>query len=521
MRILIVHPDRQMCGLIEESIKEKREQLLISSANDQLSAVQWLQSGQFQLVISDLNLPPDRHSLCDENHKLGQELLLKLPKLGQDDCSSILMVPGYDPRLTHDLKQSTQIVIGSDFQEQVTEEAIRALSGAPLRSVKIIFTLDLDKKTWLYSIEGGGNEVAGSLSIDPERLRDIIERSQRLGTWSETQPWADELRSIGRELERNIFLVGQPNIEFYGKMHFELGRAGRPVRKSICFTVERSVHPAVLEALTLGSDLFEELLESNGEHRKVAPRDQDFLMLKVPIYRTLLVDSRKGRSEASQLVDGSKKLSALVIESPAEGIVKDIVDRDGRPLKLDPLNCVGKEGDWVAENLKAWGVDVVRVRPEDTPPGKTVLSFLLEKLSEKVWDIVHYAGHTHYVEGEANGGPGGYLFFPNRPIDKMEVGVFGAKLRRTPLLFLSSCQGAEVGFVFELAKYEIPTILGFRWKTEDAAAFEFTRSFYYNLFEDSHHWLETAFMKARKAAYHWNPRNKIWASPILVMQGER
>ena len=62
----------------------------------------------------------------------------------------------------------------------------------------------------------------------------------------------------------------------------------------------------------------------------------------------------------------------------------------------------------------------------------------------------------------------------------------------------------------------IPAILGFRWDLDDEHAVHHAAAFYEEL--TSSGILEDAFVKARNALFCRHETNRIWASPVLVLQ---
>jgi CHAT domain-containing protein len=132
--------------------------------------------------------------------------------------------------------------------------------------------------------------------------------------------------------------------------------------------------------------------------------------------------------------------------------------------------------------------------------------------------MVHYAGHSYFDPSTKEGS----VFFPGagRRIDIVRADKFSAWLRSADVrfIFLSSCHSSEAGFVFEMARTQIPAIVGFRWDIEDDKAVEYTKMFYRALFGGDDRCLEHAFLKARKGIYENNQLNPIWAAPVLVIQ---
>jgi len=214
---------------------------------------------------------------------------------------------------------------------------------------------------------------------------------------------------------------------------------------------------------------------------------------------------------------GKEPFNALIIESPAEGVVGNLKDSAGRPLQLDTLANVTEEADAVEKILAGKAVRLRRIRPQDTPAGSTFKTFVKDVLGSDQWDWVHYAGHSHYDEATGKG----YLLFPGEYVDALDIELFNTYLDRakTRFLYLSGCKSSEAGFVFELARLQIPGVLGFRWPINDWAALEFARTFYQCLFEKGGTpRLDSAFLSTRCAIRDAYKQDKIWASAMLILQ---
>jgi len=102
----------------------------------------------------------------------------------------------------------------------------------------------------------------------------------------------------------------------------------------------------------------------------------------------------------------------------------------------------------------------------------------------------------------------------------VEVEMFNSHLDRaqTRFAYLSGCQSSETGFVFELARLQIPAVLGFRWPINDDAALRFASGFYEKLFGNAAPCLEKAFLATRCAMRDKLKQDKIWASAMLILQ---
>jgi hypothetical protein len=301
------------------------------------------------------------------------------------------------------------------------------------------------------------------------------------------------MRDLGAELADQIF---KDNLVFYKRVTEAADRAGGSDHKVICFNVEEKVHPAMLEAL--------------------APRGEEFWMLEVPIYRRLTVVGQAPFERKPIFSDSNRTpFRALIIESPVAGYV----NLGGPPLALESLGHVSAEADWLESKLTSIGaLRVDRISPESIPAGVSYKAYLQALLTAPGQgpDVVHYCGHSYYDEASGKG----YLFFPGQQIETLELDVFSAWLTQTSFLFLSGCQSSQQGFVFQLARRQVPVVLGFRCPIYDDSALEFTKQFYTALFEgDCAYCFERAFLSARRAMKELDSTNRIWAAPMLIVQG--
>src|SRR5262249_7350792 len=147
----------------------------------------------------------------------------------------------------------------------------------------------------------------------------------------------------------------------------------------------------------------------------------------------------------------------------------------------------------------------------------TFKDYLQKRLASERWDLVHYAGHSHYVEATGTG----YIFFPGRFVEELNIEVFNTFLTKaqTRFIYLSGCKSSEAGFVFEMARLQIPGVLGFRLPINDQTALEFAKVFYSNLFKKgSGPCLETAFLSTRCAIRERYKQDQIWAAAMLILQ---
>jgi hypothetical protein len=152
-------------------------------------------------------------------------------------------------------------------------------------------------------------------------------------------------------------------------------------------------------------------------------------------------------------------------------------------------------------------------------PCETAADYLVRRLEEQPYDIVHYAGHAwsdldspaHLIlPGAARGEASG-----------MSLSTFAASrgLLDTRLIYLSACRGISKGTVQNLVAYGIPHAIGFRYQVEDDKAALFASAFYEELFD--HGFVSTAFRAACAAArrrLRTDDESPIWLSPVLLAQ---
>jgi hypothetical protein len=242
-------------------------------------------------------------------------------------------------------------------------------------------------------------------------------------------------------------------------------------------------------------------------------------MLKMPMYRRLIRPAQapmqrtvlfKGRSRRPE------PFNALIIESAAEGIVDGLTDRQGHALRLAQLGNVKPEADAVEAILGGRAQHLRRLRPADVPAGPSFKSYVQDVLKGGHWDLVHYAGHSYYYEEKGKG----YLIFPGELAEALDIELYNTHLERaqTRFIYLSGCQSSEAGFVFELARLQIPGVLGFRWPINDDSALQFARRFYEELFKGGAPCLEKAFLATRCAIRDALKQDKIWAAAMLILQ---
>jgi hypothetical protein len=513
-KILAVHPDADMLDLMNTAVQDKFPDLItvgvrnLARAKDQCRAEA---DDPFCLVIANNSIAADAKTPRNDNENKGIELLESLASVGHGNVPTILIAPSVTNALlasVQQLKNCSLLLMdhSAGFEEALLNTVARSLGASPSAEeeeqaqVRVVVSLNLEKQTFEYEMKGVGftySTPRAPLQIDSAGFKRLLNRSRRAG--SNPDDWEQELLEIGQDLG-DLLLYGNPG--FLRELHDAQARAGGSERKSICFDIDRSVYPAALEALT-------------------EPGEERFWMLEVPMYRRL---TRSGQIALDRPVlfhkragRGPEPFSALIIESPASGVVENLTDKQGKRLFLQPLGNVKEECDAVEAALGKRAQPFRRIGPQDVPEGTSFKTYLRDVLKEGKWDLVHYAGHSYYDEPSGKG----YLLLPGPFVEELDVELFNTYLdhAKTRFIYLSGCQSSETGFVFEFARLQIPGVLGFRWPIHDQAALDFAKQFYQNLFSKSAApCLERAFLATRCAIRDVHKQDKIWAAAMLILQ---
>ena len=513
-KALAVHFDADMLDLMASALKEKFPDLIterVRNAADAMDQCRAQTGDPFRVVIAYDSIAPDFRTPRNESEDKGMEFLESLERVGHGDVPKILIAPTAGNSL---LLRVARLRNGSlmlnehsdSFEASFVDIVTRALEHPPddfqdqEKEIKVVFSLNLEKECWEYELKGVGFDYKMmkplALQVDSLMFRRLVNRSRRAG--ENLNDWEQNLLEIGQDLG-GLLLYGNPG--FLTELLNAQAEAGGAGRKSICFSIEKSVHQAALEALT-------------------DPKEENFWMLQVPMYRRL-IRSGQGALQRPVLFRERRRrpesFSALIIESPAEGVVETLTDKKGRPLQLDPLENVTPEAAAVEQILGKRASRLKRIGPKDIPVGRKFKDYLQEVLRAEPWDLVHYAGHSHYDETTGKG----HLFFPGEFVEELDMEIFNTYLdhAKTRFIYLGGCKSSEAGFVFELARLQIPGVLGFRWPINDRVALEFAKKFYESLFETiAPPCLEKAFLSTRCAIRKTHKEDKIWAAAMLILQ---
>ena len=236
-----------------------------------------------------------------------------------------------------------------------------------------------------------------------------------------------------------------------------------------------------------------------------------------PIARRLLLDGRQIVGTPSTYPVGAElRGRVLFILSPAHGSlsIEGLRFGESDTFAAQELQYITKELDQLKAVRKKAGLcapEELLFSEEDEP-----IDLVLDRLAEKPWDIVHFAGHSVCAD---NGEvflllPGGEGPVPLRVQDFARAAQEGG----ARLVVLSSCEGTSPDAVFRLAQAGVPAAIGFRWEVDDKEASEFTFCLHQALAGGEA--VGRAFHRAvsRLKAKHID--SPTFASPVLMVQDE-
>ena len=347
---------------------------------------------------------------------------------------------------------------------------------------------------WSYDLHGTGFEFErrGRLNVPASLL--VALKTVALALTEAKESWREIFYGLGKSIVDG-FCADNPM--FGEQLHAGLESAGGLANTRVTFIVADALYEIALEAIS----------------SPVAELPEPW-MIHAPLVRSVA-----GVTPAdTQLFDGPPRpLRCLILCADASGVV-DTLEDQGRPLKLAALPHVRKECEEVrrlfSRVARQLGFDEPRVVGGDDGAPLTE-ERLLDVLREPApWDVVHYAGHSYHSRDH----PGRASLIVGereRPV-AVRINEVAPYLRRSKLVYLSSCNSGNAGFAFEAARQGIPAIVGFRWGVRDDYADIHARLFYRKLFKDRA--IDTALWKTRRAMHRFMRDDRTWASSMLVMQ---
>ena len=383
------------------------------------------------------------------------------------------------------------VTIDADLPAMLLEQ-IRAVHPETLR-LEITIRADPDGQ-WNYDLRGKGFEFdrRGPLIVTAGLLRAF--KTFALALAAAAEAWQEIFNGFGQSIVDG-FCTDNP--VFGEQLRAGMESAGGLANTRVTFIVADALYELALEAIST----------------PVASLPEPW-MIHAPLVRSIagVVPAE------TQLFDGPPRpLRCLILCADASGVV-DSLQENGRPLNLAALAHVRKECEEVrrlfSRVARQLGFEEPRVvGGDDNAPLSP--ERLLDVLREPApWDVVHYAGHSYHSRD--NPGQASLIVGQRDKPVAMRINEIAPYLRRSKLVYLSSCNSGNAGFAFEAAQQGIPAIVGFRWGVRDDYADIHARLFYRKLFKDRA--IDTALWKTRRAMHRFMRDDRTWASSMLVMQ---
>ncbi len=356
-----------------------------------------------------------------------------------------------------------------------------------------------DNNTGLYRLSRFGrieDARSNSLRIDPDVFAELVRCSQELERRLDAG-WTTLMERVADQLHKLLFHGGLQNTMLWDHFTEMRNTVGGTENVRIFFTASPQAEPIVFEALR--------------------GADKDFWMLKAPItrqynvagdQRPLFKDEKSRRGPINCLIVQADPEAGTIDEPRWRGALKALPEVRAEADEIVRILEAAK-----ASELGIGRVEHLRISRSDDEPLQTVLRALDDGT---VWHLVHFAGHGVL---DIDRRPG--LVLVARDGGVLPLDALTAKLRRTQLLFVSSCRSADSAFLMRIVDNVLPAVLGYRWPVQDFGAARFAAAFYQALFKRgaaSFKSLEYAILEARKVAYGNRADEITWASPLLVTQ---
>lgn len=511
-RALLVHPSAY--SDIAENIElwlneisvDNRGDYILDLARYQQQAEMRIKAEEYDFIVSHLNIQYNKDtSIQDQQLRRNGLDLLKYFRRTNYNVPVLIISPMADSISYTDLKpfEPADLIIDGIDLEQDFKNAVRRFfthssmlqDEAEDKIAYIDIGILLGPGRSYYRIQGKGFpfDARGGLFFNSLMINSLGTMSDEIAEKIRTRDteWRTPLVELGNMIRNHLFI--KKNEDFMNSYSNVLGLINNRVENlRFRFVVDKVTHKIIFEAL-MGID-------------------SDFIMMHAPMHRKLEIISH--RYALFQDPDDKKRtLNCLVIRADVSGIVNEL------EIVLDPIPNVDHEVNFWDRNLREnanLNVTIID-RPERD---MTYFDTIMQYLRTRHWDIVHFAGHSAYIQKEDNNREG-YLFFPGKNIGQIypvKLELFASLLydANVKLVYLSSCHSSERGFVFEMVKRNVPAVVGFRWDIEDRVAEIFMKKFYTYLMDKKS--LEVSFLETRKDLYFTEQDNPIWAAAMLVIQ---
>jgi hypothetical protein len=525
-KILLVSHASGIKDELGKRLKSEPQEFTVYQPTNAKEARSYLEE-HYDLAIVDLHVPADVDALADADKTPGLDLVKWMRQSGIEMAcilvrpTSVYSTPELDAEIG-ELSRCTSVQQGPAMFEDLLKVIKKLLSGEQQENREVLeieLRLSggesrLGESTYSILLTGAGSQTLvgkGALSMDDLDIDALVMFTDDVASLPERRDlkWKRRFRAIGQRLSKML----RNNADFYADVKEALQKIGHPKDYSYAhlrFVIPRSLHAIALEAVV---DL-EKLRDEDD--------DSDLWMLEAPVYRVLYGEDVRNIKVGPLFTHKSARpIRCLLIDANVdsdEPIETDEPDprNPEAHLFLGHLPLVSEEcnelNKVLKEEMQSLNIaEPVLLRRE---PGEQGYWQRVQDQLKHDWDLVHYAGHSYYHEEKNRA----CVFFQedDHHVKPLTITHFANQLRSARLVFLSSCQSASEGFVFELAESGVPAIIGFRWPIEDSLAVGFAQCFYEHLFKSMS--VEEAFFMARCQMHDKQKKRKVWASPVLIEQ---
>jgi CHAT domain len=380
-------------------------------------------------------------------------------------------------------------LVDSELPSMLLQQVLA--TAPPARRLDVV--IRADPTGWTYELRGTGFvfDRRGRLNVMQANLGLLKTVAQALR--EERTDWADIFRGLGRGIV-DCFL--EQNDVFRQQLCAGIETAEGIANTRVSFAVADVYYEIALEAILTP---LEELPEP--------------WMIHAPLVRNIA----SAVAANGQLFEGPPRpLRCLILCADASGMVE--FGQGVAPIVVPRLPHLRKECEEVrrlfSRVARQLGFDEPRVVGADDAAPLTKERLLDVLRESEPWDVVHYAGHSYHAHEHpalasliVSGG--------TEPV-AVRINELAPYLRRSKLVYLSSCNSANAGFAFEAVQQGIPAVVGFRWGVRDDFADIHARLFYRKLFKERA--IDTALWKTRRAMHRMQRGDRTWASSMLVMQ---
>jgi hypothetical protein len=492
MRVLIAFPARELElaeALWEELDERAHLSITIENVTTEKQAQRAIGGSDFAVIVVHEQLP--RAARDAPNPTGGLDFIARLRANNITTRAALLhsrtsFTPAEFQQLT-ELKDVTLIAHNEDVITQLVDYVLSSKGPRP----RLDITLDLTQSpnAWKYRISGESylrTPLEGPLHLKDHEVETLEVLSD-----------GDQLALLRDNLWDRLV---ESQTQFGKQLEAAMEKSGPIENTRLRFRIARENYKVAFEVI---------------RHPKTR---SDYWMLGAPVYRTLGFGVE---TQAEPLFQSGERqgLNCLVVLADASGPVEyegAHVDRYYKPIKRGRLECESLCNILSKARDNKVNINNIEFVGKDLPVTLQSLRKLLspdESNPTRRWDLVHFVGHTDFIDGVA------YFVLP-RSASGVAAEAVPAKeltplLSNSRLLYLSSCDSASAALVFRLAERGISSLLGFCMPIADSLAVEHATEFYGHLFRTRS--TEEAFLATRKHFYREHPESRVWARAMLIL----